>query len=91
MGTVPLYRYWAGGDAIDHFYTINPLEIGTTTKGERGAHGYVCERIAGYCFPTAMPGIVPLYRYHDGHHMDHFYTTNPQEVGTTVAGEIGHI
>lgn len=88
-GTVPFYRYWSGGEVIDHFYTTNAGEIGTVTKGQVGAHGYVSEGIAGYCFPNPVPGTIPLYRYYAAHAMDHFYTTNSQEVGTTIAGETG--
>lgn len=90
MGTIPLYRYWAGGDIIDHFYTTNAEEIGTTTNGEKGTDGYICEGITGYCYATAMNGTIPLYRYYSEQSKDHFYTTNPQEIGTTAIGEIGH-
>ena len=89
-GTVPLFRYWSGGHVIDHFYATNAGEIGTTFKGQMGAYGYVSEGIAGYCFPTAMPGTIPLYRYYAAHAMDHLYTTNPLEIGTTIAGETGN-
>ena len=41
----PLYRYWNGKD---HFYTTNAAEIGTTTHGRRGRHGYFSEGIACY-------------------------------------------
>ena len=33
-----------------------------------------------------MTGMVPLYRYYQGAHQDHFYTTNPHEIGTVVPG-----
>ena len=89
MGTVPLYRYWAGDSVINHFYTTNAQEIGTTTKGQRGAYGYVSEGIVAYCFPTAMCGTIPLYRYFNQNIKDHFYTTNSQEIGTVTPGEIG--
>ena len=89
-GTVPLYRYWSGGQVIDHFYTTNPSEIGTTTNGQTGAFDYVSEGIAGYCFLAATPWTVPLYRYYCAHAKDHLYTTNPQEIGATVPGETGH-
>ena len=79
----PLYRYWNGKN---HFYTQNWREIGTTTIGVRGAHGYVSEGVAGYCFPSAEVGTVPLYRYYNG---EHFYTTNAKEIGTTTHGVVG--
>ena len=36
--------------------------------------------IAGYCYPTVLPGTIPLYRYYSAQAMDHLYTTNAQEV-----------
>ena len=91
-GTVPLYRYWKSAIS-DHFYTTNSHEIGTTTPGKTGNHGYVSEGIAGYCFPHAVAGAIPLYRYwkHKGNVLDHFYTTNPREIGTmlTLPGHVG--
>ena len=87
-GSVPLYRYWK---AIigDHFYTTNSQEIGTTTPGTTGQHGYISEGIAGYCFSHAVAGTVPLYRYWKGIVGDHFYTTNAAEIGTTTPGQVG--
>jgi hypothetical protein len=41
---VPLYRYWHGG-VSDHFYTTSAAEIGTTSYGAVGRHGYVYEGI----------------------------------------------
>ena len=87
-GTVPLYRYYSAA-AIDHFYTTNANEIGTTTPGQVGNHGYRSEGIAGYCFPKYTPGTVPLYRYYNGQLIDHFYTTNEYEIGTTTPGVTG--
>lgn len=77
-GSVPLYRFF---DGADHFYTI----VGPGNPG-----GFVYEKVAGYCFPYRAPGTVPLYRYvklHGGH--DHLYTTNPDEIGTTINGTCG--
>lgn len=85
-GSVPLYRYFNGRD---HFYTTNANEIATTTPGEVGNHGYTSEGIAGYCFPHARQGTVPLYRYYSGSGVDHFYTTNIAEIGTAVPGQAG--
>ena len=87
-GTVPLYRYWKA-DVGDHFYTTNRHEIGTTTPGRAGRHGYVSEGITGYCFPHAVAGTVPLYRYWQLRHSDHFYTTDAREIGTTTPGHVG--
>ena len=45
----PVYRYFNG---VDHFYTADPSEIGTTTPGQTGANGYRSEGIAFY---TVVP------------------------------------
>ncbi len=86
-GTVPLYRYW-NGIGNDHFYTTNIHEIGTSTPGVT-RHGYRSEGIAGYCFPHAAVGTIPLYRYWRSAGSDHFYTTNSGEIGTTIPGHLG--
>ena len=83
--TQPLYRYWNG---MDHFYTQNPHEIGTTEAGVRGSHGYVSEGVAGYCFAKPEAGTIPLYRYYGNG--EHFYTTNAAEIGTIVPDKVGH-
>ena len=88
-GSVALYRYFLGGPPLDHFYTTDSAEIGTTTTGTTGKHGYHSEGIVGYCFPNQKPGTVPLYRYYNGHNVDHFYTTNAAEIGTTTPGSVG--
>ena len=85
-GTVPLYRYYKPAGS-DHFYTTASSEIGTTTHGKTGRHGYTNEGVAGYCFPKAVAGTVPLYHYFKG--TDHFYMTNAAEIGTTTAGQVG--
>ena len=48
-GTVPLYRYFNSG-ITDHFYTTDATEIGTTTPGADGLHGYRSEGVACYVF-----------------------------------------
>ena len=87
-GTVPLYRYWKASVG-DHFYTTNSQEIATTTPGHKGRYGYISEGIAGYCFPHAVAGTIPLYRYWKGKVNDHFYTTHSGEIGTTIPGHVG--
>ena len=90
-GTVPLYRYWRPA-VSDHLYTTSSQEIGTTTPGVTGRHGYISEGITGYCFPHAVAGTVPLYRYwKPGSDTvnDHLYTTNAAEIGTTTPGQVG--
>ena len=88
LGSVPLYRYWKGS-VSDHFYTTNAGEIGTTTPGQTGKYGYVSEGVSGYCFPHPFFETVPLYRYWRASVSDHFYTTNPDEIGTTTPGQVG--
>ena len=104
-GTVRLYRYWLAGNRGDHFYTLNQSEIGTTTPGMTGNFGYVSEAdgfssvpgitegVAGYCYPGPVEGLaieaIPLYRYYNGGSNDHFYTTDAEEIGTTVSGTVG--
>ena len=86
-GSCFLYRYAIHG--VEHFYTTNPHEIGTTTAGQVGKHGYISEGIAGHCFPTQKAGTVPLYRYWQPSNRDHFYTTNANEIGTCTPGVVG--
>lgn len=83
---VPLYRYYNGKE---HLYTTNAQEIGTTTHGQKGHHGYKSERIAGYISPEKVDGYSALYRYHN--QKDHLYTTNAQEIGTVVSGATGKL
>lgn len=91
-GTVPLYRYFHHG-AIDHFYTTNSAEIGTTTPGDTGEHGYQSEGIiVCYCYGTQEPGTTPLYRYWNFENTDHFYTADADEIGeTTTPGQVGKL
>merc|ERR1712217_174462 len=84
----PLYMYY-NDKTVDHFYTLNEEEIGTTTPGEFGNHGYQSAGIAGYCSKEEFPGSIPLYRYWKSKSGDHFYTTNVNEIGTTTPGHIG--
>ena len=87
-GLVPLYRYFKG-HGLDHFYTTNAGEIGTTKPGQIGRHGYRSEGIVGYCYSRPTKGTVPFYRYWKPQAVDHFYTTNPAEIGTVVHGQRG--
>jgi len=88
-GLVPVYRYWHA-DTHDHFYTSNAGEIGATNPGQAGNHGYVCEGILGYVSPHEFPGSVPIYRYWQEQHRDHFYTSSAAEIGTTHVGQTGN-
>lgn len=84
-----LYRYWKGAGAYDHFYTTNPLEIGTVTPGRVGRHGYKSGGVACRVLRYRFSGSVPLYRYYQAEHHDHFYTINPHEIGTITPGKVG--
>ena len=88
--SVPLFRYYLNTGSIrDHFYTTVITEIGTTTPGKIGKHGYKSEGILGYCFREKQKGTVPLYRYYNPDLFDHFYTTSINEIGTAVHGRKG--
>jgi len=88
-GLVPLYRYYHEANK-DHFYTSNAAEIGTTTPGQVGHHGYKFEGLLGYVSPTEFFGSIPIYRYYHETHHNHFYTTNAAEIGTTTPGQVGN-
>eukprot|EP01084_Bolivina_argentea_P209987 357572_1 len=82
---IPFHRYFNGQD---HFYTTNAQEIGTTTHGQKGHHGYTYEHIAAYIAAEKRDGYIPLHRYCK-YLTEHFYTTNAQEIGTVVYGATG--
>lgn len=84
----PLYRYWRL-EVSDHFYTTNSNEIGSTVYGESGKYGYKYEGIQCYIYSSPVYDTVPLYRYWKGSVSDHFYTTNTNEIGTTIIGRVG--
>jgi hypothetical protein len=88
-GLVPVYRYHHP-QHNDHFYTANAGEIGTTTAGQTGNHGYKCEGVLGYISPHEFFGSIPVYRYFQPQKQDHFYTTNHAEIGTTHQGQTGN-
>jgi len=77
------------GNNNDHLYTTDPNEIGPTTIGGLGNHGYTCEGVLGYISQQPIPGTVPVYRYWNVNVSDHFYTTNADEIGTTQPGTSG--
>jgi hypothetical protein len=88
-GLVPIFRYYHEAHK-DHFYSSNPAEIGTTAPGTVGNHGYKCEGVLGYVSPNEFPGSMPIYRYYQEQHHDHFYTINAGEIGTTHHGHTGN-
>jgi hypothetical protein len=89
MAFLPVYRYF-NGDKHDHFYTTNGGEIGTTTQGQSGNHGYTSEGASFHVSSVHYPGLVPIYRYFKGDTHDHFYTTNAGEIGATQQGQTGN-
>jgi len=88
-GLHPVYRYYHEHH-WDHFYTCNTQEIGTTTPGQSGNHGYKCEGVLGYISPHEFPGSVPVHRYYHDQNHNHFYTCNVAEIGTTSVGHVGN-
>ena len=85
----PFYKYY-NADTQDSFYTVNKNVIGTTVPGQLGKYGYTSQGIAAIVLTKNEDGSVPLYRYWQSVFHDHFYTTNPREVGTTIDGELGN-
>ena len=85
-----LFRYFNGA-VSDHFYTRNAAEIGTTVNGTMGRFGYKSEGTAGKCLieKDAAGKAVPLYRYWNPGNKDHFYTTNANEIGKIIPGQVG--
>ena len=84
-GLTALYRY-LNPHFKDHLYTTNINEIGTAYPGLKGHHNYISEGIQCLIYTRQVKGSTPLYRYWLGSVGDHFYTTNPHEIGTTTNG-----
>jgi hypothetical protein len=82
------YRYWKSS-ITDHFYTTNISEIGTSSPGAVGHHGYTSEGFQCFVYSRQVAGTVPLYRYWKSSIGDHFYTTNTNAIGTTTPGATG--
>jgi len=85
LGLKPVYRYYKD-NMKNHFYTANPDEIGTTEYRKSGKNGYVSEGVLGYMSPVNFSGSIPVYRYYCNRDSDHFYTVNPEEIGTSQPG-----
>ena len=81
----PFYRYWHP-TRHDHFYTTNIDEIGSAIFNTWRHFGYKSEGIQCRINTIQVNGTVPLYRYYNRANQDHFYTTNPHEIGTVVPG-----
>ena len=52
-GTCPLYRYYRPDQ---HFYTVNPCEIGVVRPGVTGVNSFKLEGIAAYVYTTFQCG-----------------------------------
>uniref|UniRef100_A0A7S3YV44 DUF5648 domain-containing protein n=1 Tax=Lotharella globosa TaxID=91324 RepID=A0A7S3YV44_9EUKA len=89
-GAVALHKYSNPTQAHDHLYTVDANLVGSTQVGQMGNFEYVYEGVAGYCYPTAKTGTVALHRYWQPNIEDHFYTTDPDTIGTTTPGEEGN-
>lgn len=63
------------------FLTIALLLIFSVVLGKR------CRKVKQQCSCPPLPQVVPFYRYWNG--VEHFYTSNVDEIGATVAGEKG--
>merc|ERR1711988_444717 len=87
-GPVLLYRYWRK-DGSDHYYTTEPNELGGV-KVDLELFGYKSEGIACKIFPYQTNDLSPLYMYYNDKTVDHFYTLNEEEIGTTTLGEFGN-
>ena len=78
----------------DHLYTNDIDEIGMATKYQVGRYSYISEGTECLLYTKQVKGSVPLHRYWNGGIDDHFYTTDPDEIGVTtpgVAGKYGYI
>jgi len=83
--TKPVYRYFQER-FLDHFYTTDSTEIGTTSFGKYGNHEYKCEGVAFKVSAVQIEDTVPIYRYWNEKDKDHFYTTNIKEIDITTVG-----
>ncbi|CAF1640367.1 unnamed protein product [Rotaria magnacalcarata] len=84
---VPLYRYFGYSTNGYHLYTIHKDEIGTTTPGAIGRHGYTFEFVQCQVFhpsSSRRSNTIPLYRYVHTKTGQNFYTNKWQDIGTYV-------
>lgn len=90
IDVLPFHRYYLKQSDTNqnHFYTTNAEEIGTIKYQDKGKYGYINEGVAGFCLKESQYRSIPLYRYYNNDILDHFYTTNAQEIGTTTLGEV---
>jgi hypothetical protein len=82
--TVPLYRFsksktiFLGPTYFDHYYTLD--------KSSGDKNGYSYEGIQCYVFSSPLNNTVPLYQYYRSSNIDHFYTTDYNELGAGAMG-----
>jgi len=88
-GSVPIHRFYQP-EIKDHFYTVDVNEIGTLEVGNTNRYGYTYEGVLGYAYP-AEHHVVPIYRYLQPEVHDHFYTTDPAEIGAITYGKKGKL
>eukprot|EP00163_Fabomonas_tropica_P032024 TRINITY_DN785_c0_g1_i1.p1 TRINITY_DN785_c0_g1~~TRINITY_DN785_c0_g1_i1.p1 ORF type:complete len:532 (+),score=121.36 TRINITY_DN785_c0_g1_i1:444-2039(+) len=69
----PLQRYYSAMYR-DHLMTINKDLI-----PQDGAGTWGTQNVLGYCYHGEEPGTVPLHRYYNRFHHNHFYTTDAKE------------
>ena len=94
--TLPVYRYFNGSNS-DHFYTTNVGEIGTSTPGHVGKHGYRFEHIAFQVYRHPGTDRWALHRFCN-RKCDHLYTTSSEEIarlgpvhGYSFEGIVGYV
>ena len=90
---VAVYRYF---NMLNHYFTTNPNEIGTTTPGATGNGGFKSEGVGfkAYSSTAALAlrtstTLTPVYRYYSLTNLDHYYTTNANEIGVTTVNTVG--
>ena len=85
----PVYVYRKKLDkemCYNHFMTTNVDEIGVTTPGERGKHGYTCMGVLGYVGASASSTLVPVYRWWSPSTGRHLYSLK-QDLGSKLVDE----
>ncbi len=78
----PLFQYW-NPSQFDHWYTKDPIEIGTITPGQPGIDEYNNSLSEGICCFIARNKIkdtVPLGYYYSASKNDSLYTIDPYKV-----------
>ncbi|MDQ6948233.1 MAG: fibronectin type III domain-containing protein [Actinomycetota bacterium] len=69
-GAVALYRFW-NADKDDHLYAIGFNSVADAKANPPSPYTFI--EVAGYVYPTSVPGTVPLFRFWDDADKFHFY------------------